>query len=512
MARSIRVATSANKRALPRACKTGADCPAWPIGQTGQGDCCFWPDQFVTVPPTRCGGESGAYNTSRLQHLDFSIQRGARNARSITVTSTVDSSSNSGCAGVAGLISPSAYRAGRNAASASSSAGEEIEEVVVTGFRRSLSDSTDAKRESVGFADSMFAEDIGKFPDTNLAESFNRIPGITITREITGEGLNVAIRGLNTNFTRVLLNNAPVAIASTGQDDARPEPRSRPRHVPDRSCSRSSPCTRRRPRDMHRRRRRRHRSTCAWRGPSISEGSRLAYSIQGIDNSKAEDNGAARLAGRAATPGAKLRRAGRRGRRQERGGHHRFRNHRLDQPEPDAGAVRRRRCLQHHRRQRRGSRTFRPPCPTIRARRGAGLTPGATIDNAFLLAQNPGLTIQQIDNAMIPRLGRPMFDVGDQGSQQRRAQLRVPSDATTCTSSSTHVRQEGKRPRARRHDVGRAPHQPGRPRDSAEHAGRSRELRHRLRGHQRARSPIRSSSSSTGRTSRTRSSGAPTPA
>src|SRR5688572_11434123 len=99
-------------------------------------------------------------------------------------------------------------------------AGEPIEEVVVTGFRGSLESSTRAKRESVGFTDAIFTEDIGKFPDTNLAESFNRISGVNISRDITGEGLNVAIRGLNTNFTRVLLNGAPVAIVSTGQDNA----------------------------------------------------------------------------------------------------------------------------------------------------------------------------------------------------------------------------------------------------------------------------------------------------
>ena len=43
---------------------------------------------------------------------------------------------------------------------------------------------------------------------------------MTITREISGDGLNVAIRGLGTNFTRVLLNGAPVAIASTGRTDS----------------------------------------------------------------------------------------------------------------------------------------------------------------------------------------------------------------------------------------------------------------------------------------------------
>ena len=95
-----------------------------------------------------------------------------------------------------------------------------METVVVTGYRASLEDSTNAKRAAVGFSDSVFAEDIGKFPDTNIAESLNRIPGITISREIDGEGVNVSIRGLGTNFTKILLNNAAVAVASTGATDA----------------------------------------------------------------------------------------------------------------------------------------------------------------------------------------------------------------------------------------------------------------------------------------------------
>ncbi|HZC39001.1 MAG TPA: TonB-dependent receptor plug domain-containing protein, partial [Sphingomicrobium sp.] len=90
--------------------------------------------------------------------------------------------------------------------------------IVITGYRRSLQSSTNAKKRSVGFVDTIFAEDIGKFPDTNIAESFNRIPGVTITREITGEGLQVSIRGLGPNFTRVTLNNAPIMVASTGRD------------------------------------------------------------------------------------------------------------------------------------------------------------------------------------------------------------------------------------------------------------------------------------------------------
>lgn len=97
--------------------------------------------------------------------------------------------------------------------------GVAMETVTVTGYRASLADSTNAKRAATGFSDSVFAEDIGKFPDTNIAESLNRIPGVTILRDSTGEGMNVQIRGLGTNFTKILLNDAQVAVASSGPID-----------------------------------------------------------------------------------------------------------------------------------------------------------------------------------------------------------------------------------------------------------------------------------------------------
>ena len=65
----------------------------------------------------------------------------------------------------------------------------------------------------------VFAEDIGKFPDANVAEALNRIPGINITREADNEGLQVAIRGLGANFTKILLNGAPISVASSGATD-----------------------------------------------------------------------------------------------------------------------------------------------------------------------------------------------------------------------------------------------------------------------------------------------------
>ena len=100
-----------------------------------------------------------------------------------------------GILGTAGFARPAAFAQDANP-TAAPSAGEEIDEVVVTGFRASLQSSTNAKRESVGFADSIFAEDIGNFQDTNLAESLNRIPGITITRETYGEVVDRAANAL----------------------------------------------------------------------------------------------------------------------------------------------------------------------------------------------------------------------------------------------------------------------------------------------------------------------------
>ncbi|HYS46940.1 MAG TPA: TonB-dependent receptor plug domain-containing protein, partial [Rhizomicrobium sp.] len=79
-------------------------------------------------------------------------------------------------------------------ANAQAVAANGVESVTVTGYAASLEKATDAKRSSIGFSDTIFAEDLGKFPDTNIAESFNRIPGVTISREVDGSGVNVSIR------------------------------------------------------------------------------------------------------------------------------------------------------------------------------------------------------------------------------------------------------------------------------------------------------------------------------
>jgi TonB-dependent receptor len=89
-------------------------------------------------------------------------------------------------------------------------------DIIVTGIRASLQSATNAKRDAVTFGDSIFAEDIGKLPATNLAETLNRMPGVRLNRDINGEGTQVAIRGLGPSFTRVLLNGSQLQVASDG--------------------------------------------------------------------------------------------------------------------------------------------------------------------------------------------------------------------------------------------------------------------------------------------------------
>ncbi len=80
-----------------------------------------------------------------------------------------------------------------------------LEEVIVTGIAGSLSRSVDKKRNSELVSDSISAEDFGKFPDNNVADSLQRVPGVAIDRA-GGEGRFVSIRGLGPDFSAVLIN------------------------------------------------------------------------------------------------------------------------------------------------------------------------------------------------------------------------------------------------------------------------------------------------------------------
>ncbi|MDI7776486.1 TonB-dependent receptor [Asticcacaulis sp. EMRT-3] len=90
--------------------------------------------------------------------------------------------------------------------------------VIVTGFRGSLQSALSAKRKSDAIVDVIKSEDIAQFPDNNLAEALQRIPGVAIDRD-GGEGRTITVRGLGPDFTRVRLNGME-ALATTGGKDS----------------------------------------------------------------------------------------------------------------------------------------------------------------------------------------------------------------------------------------------------------------------------------------------------
>jgi TonB-dependent receptor len=88
----------------------------------------------------------------------------------------------------------------------------ELETVVVTGLRASLETAMDMKRDAIGVVDAISAEDIGKFPDSNLSESLQRITGISIDRR-NGEGATVTARGFGAQYNMVTLNGRTMPSA-----------------------------------------------------------------------------------------------------------------------------------------------------------------------------------------------------------------------------------------------------------------------------------------------------------
>ena len=89
---------------------------------------------------------------------------------------------------------------------------ESVEEIVVTGIKKSLLDAIDIKRSKVGISEALSAEDIGKFPDENLAEALGRVAGISIIRSNV-EGNQIIVRGLGPEFNMVTLNGRQMPTA-----------------------------------------------------------------------------------------------------------------------------------------------------------------------------------------------------------------------------------------------------------------------------------------------------------
>ena len=106
--------------------------------------------------------------------------------------------------------------AGVMAAEQAGNGADDMEVITVSGIRGSLIKSKDIKRDAGNIVDAITAEDIGKFPDQNVAESLQRIPGVSIDRE-GGEGQLITVRGLGPEFNSVLVNGRTMATISGGR-------------------------------------------------------------------------------------------------------------------------------------------------------------------------------------------------------------------------------------------------------------------------------------------------------
>jgi TonB-dependent receptor len=294
-----------------------------------------------------------------------------------------------------------------------------LEEVTVTGYRRSLENSADAKRESVNFTDSVFAEDIGKFPDLNIAESVNRIPGIQLTREVNGEGLNIAIRGLGTSFTKVVLNNAQIAVASSGRTDEASQNRELdldlfPTELFTRLDVSKTP-----------------RASLLEGGvsgtvnmrsarPFDNPGTQFSYQLQGgygEISEKVSPRGSITASWTNDTFGVLAGVAAVRNKSETTGyetigwTNPNMNDAQCGSPSidhDDNPATAPQNICQYGT----GGNNWTIPA-TVPDNPGGGLTPGTTIDKAFLEANNPGVTAQQIGDALMPRLGRPAYLSGN---------------------------------------------------------------------------------------------------
>ncbi|MGY5797754.1 TonB-dependent receptor [Rheinheimera faecalis] len=94
---------------------------------------------------------------------------------------------------------------------------KDVEVIQVSGIRSSIKESLFQKQNATSVVDLVVSDDIGKFPDENLAEALQRIPGITITRN-GGEGQNILVRGLGGGYNITTLNGRKLASEYAGRD------------------------------------------------------------------------------------------------------------------------------------------------------------------------------------------------------------------------------------------------------------------------------------------------------
>lgn len=110
------------------------------------------------------------------------------------------------------------------ASAAEANGGDELQEIVVTSIRKSLERSIEVKREANAIVDVISAEGVGKFPDTNVAESLSHLPGISVDRQF-GEGEKISILGTDPALNRVLVDGQTIGSADWGGNPNDPNSR-----------------------------------------------------------------------------------------------------------------------------------------------------------------------------------------------------------------------------------------------------------------------------------------------
>ena len=116
----------------------------------------------------------------------------------------------------AALLAPQ-FAAAQDTSPAATAAADEPQTVVVRGIRRGIKQSLDIKKSSIAVVDSIASEDLGKLPDQNVAESLQRVAGVTIERN-RGEGAKISIRGFGPKFNAVTVNGRTLATDNTGRE------------------------------------------------------------------------------------------------------------------------------------------------------------------------------------------------------------------------------------------------------------------------------------------------------
>ncbi|RZF65443.1 TonB-dependent receptor [Sphingomonas populi] len=106
---------------------------------------------------------------------------------------------------------------GGNAQPSADTVSEAAQDIIVSGIRAAQRQSIDIKRNAVNSVDAIASEDLGKMPDQNVAESLQRVPGITIDRN-RGVGNGVTVRGLGPQFNTVTINGRVIATDSAGRE------------------------------------------------------------------------------------------------------------------------------------------------------------------------------------------------------------------------------------------------------------------------------------------------------